>query len=138
MPAAGGEMADRLEDLSRDLQNVAAGAPMASDEFADDLLIFADVEEMLEATEVLARLVTDALTGMDLSAERSAQLAHALWVVMAAQELSESQMNATRDEFRLDLIATGASEAVADAVSAQLAITQQFVSTRSRRWYEVF
>ena len=138
MPETNPEAMDRLDDLGRDLQNVAAGDPAALSELSDDLAVFAESGEALEAAAELSRRVAEAIGDVELPVERAAQLANGLWVVMAGRELSEVPMEAVREELRLDLVTVGASEDAAAAVAAQVSTAQQAVSTRPRRWYELF
>ena len=138
MPETNSEVTNRLGDLGRDLQNVAAGDPAALGELSEDLGVFAESGEALDAAAELSHLVAEAIGDVELPGERAAQLANSLWVVMAGRELSEAQREAVREELRLDLVAVGASEDEAATVAAQVSDTQQAVSTRPRRWYEVF
>jgi hypothetical protein len=138
MPDATVQTMNRLDDLGRDLQNVAVGIPSAPGELSGDLSVFVEEPATVEAVETLADLVAEALVGVELSEERAAQLSNNLWIVVVAQELSETQMESVREELRLDLLSIGASDTATDAVAAQVSNTQELVLTRSRRWFEVF
>jgi hypothetical protein len=138
MPEATEEALNRTDDISRDLLSVAGGDPQAPMELAEDLSVFTIGEEGVAAAGELAAVVSVAVEGLDLAEERALQIANSLWLVVAARELSEGQMTAVRDGLRSDLVAAGADEVSAEAAAVEAGETQASVSTRPRRWYEIF
>jgi hypothetical protein len=140
LPLATEEASNRVTDISRDLLAVAAGSESAVADLVDDLIVFAfdENDETVTASTGLARSLVEALQGTQLSEEQSAQLAYNVWLVMVATEFSQNQMIQIRDELLADLLAVGAIMENTEAVAVQVNEVQQHVSTRSRRWYEVF
>ena len=140
LPLVTEEASNRVTDISRDLLAVAAGSESAVADLVDDLIVFAfdENDETVTASTGLARSLVEALQGTQLSEEQSAQLAYNVWLVMVATEFSQNQMIQIRDELLADLLAVGAIMENTEAVAVQVNEVQQHVSTRSRRWYEVF
>ncbi len=138
MPEATEEAMNRTFDISRDLLNVAGGDAQAPAEFAEALSVFALGEDGIIATRELAGAVGAAVAGLEITEEQSLQVANSLWLVVAGRELSEGQMTVVRESLRADLVAAGAAEASAEAAASEAGETQAAVSTRPRRWYEVF
>jgi hypothetical protein len=56
----------------------------------------------------------------------------------AAREMSERQVESLQNDMQALLISIGATESSAQAVAAQIAEVQKAVTSRQRRWYEVF
>jgi hypothetical protein len=135
-PEATGEVPNRLTDLQRDLQSVAAGEADGPKDLADDLAVFTDEPEAVNAARTLAGSVSVVITKRTLSAEAAKQLSSNLWKAVASRELSERQIDALKDDMRGTLTAMGVSQPDANAVADRVAQTQKTVASRSRRWYE--
>jgi hypothetical protein len=78
------------------------------------------------------------VSGLELPEQSAERLAHSLWTSIAAQELSERQIESLQTDMRLLLVSVGVTEASAEQVASQVGEVQQAVSARPRRWYEVF
>ena len=139
MPTPSQTAADDIYDLSRDLQNVAARNPDAPTELAQDIHEYADDKASAKpAVDELVRRTTSTLGGSMLSEQTARQLAHSLWMTVAARDLSERQIETLQNEVRTVLMSTGVSEENAQQVAAQVGEVQLAVTDRQRRWYEMF
>ena len=127
---------NRLHDLTRDLQNVAAGDAEGPKEFADDLAGFAEVPAGVSAARNLADGVTNTIRKRTASEDACKQMASILWKSVASRQLSERQVDGLKDDMRGVLTSIGVSQADANAVADRIGQTQNSVSVRTRRWYE--
>ncbi|HZM61499.1 MAG TPA: hypothetical protein VFB85_16935 [Vicinamibacterales bacterium] len=135
-PQDGGEVTNRLSDLQRDLQNVAAGDGEGAKDLADDLAVFAATPEGTAAARTLAGSVSVAVAKRSLNEDALKQLSSNLWKTVASRELSERQVDALKDDMRGTLTSIGVAQSDANAVADRVAQTQKAVSNRTRRWYE--
>ena len=138
LPTPQGEMPNRIGDISRDLRSVAGGDTQARQDLSDDLVAFVEADELHPALEQLARQTSDVISGRNLSEQQAQRLAHHLWTTVAARELSQRQVETLQNEVNALLVEIGAPEGSAQTVSAQVGEVQKLVSTRPRRWYEMF
>jgi hypothetical protein len=138
MPAPQGEMPNRIGDISRDLRSVAGGDTQARQDLSDDLVAFVEEDSVHPALEELARRTSELVSGKNLSEQQAQRLAHHLWTSVSARELSQRQVETLQNEVNALLVEIGAPEGNAQTVSAQVGEVQKLVSTRPRRWYEVF
>jgi hypothetical protein len=138
MPTPQGEMPNRIGDISRDLRSIAARDAQARTDLSDDLVAFVDESEPRPALQELSRRTADLVSGRNLSEQQAQRLAHHLWTSVVARELSQRQVETLQNEVNALLVEIGAPEASAQAVSAQVGEVQKLVSTKPRRWYEVF
>jgi hypothetical protein len=135
-PQDGGEVPNRLSDLQRDLQSVAAGDGEGAKDLADDLAVFAPTPEGMAAARTLAGSVSVAVAKHSLNEDALKQLSSNLWKTVASRELSERQVDALKDDMRGTLTSIGVAQSDANAVADRVAQTQKAVSNRTRRWYE--
>jgi hypothetical protein len=136
-----GDVPNRVSDLARDLGNVVAGHAEARQDFIDDLMVFVDTGERPEAIEPIKALgmqVMDAVAETKASEAAVVPLLEKLYVGITAQELSESQAKALGVDVQAAATQLGVADVKARALAAQVAIVQQAVTERHRRWYEVF
>ncbi len=138
LPAAEGEVPNRLADISRDLQSVASGQADATGDLTDDLRVFGDKPGAAAAIDELSRGVARALSGKTLAEDRAMQLSRHLWTTVAARQLSEKQVETLRNDVQSTLVAIGAAEPSARGVAAQAGEVQRQVADRNRRWYELY
>jgi hypothetical protein len=136
LPPATGDVPNRLHDLGRDLESVAAGEADGPKDLADDLEVFADEPEGVAAAKTLAGSVSVVIVKRSLNPEAINQLSTTLWKGVASRELSERQVDGLKDDLRGTLISIGVSQADANAVADRLGQTQKAVTHRTRRWYE--
>ena len=95
-----GDTPNRLHDLTRDLQNVAAGDAEAPKEFADDLAGFAEVPAGVSAARNLADGVTNTIRKRTASEDACKQMASILWKSVASRQISERQVDGLKDDMR--------------------------------------
>lgn len=138
MPQATGDVPNRLGDLSRDLLSVAGGEQQARQDFVDDLKVFARSPATAAAVEPFSQHFAEAVSGTKLTEQGAQQLAHSAWTVVAATELSSRQIDALEAEVKTNLVSAGVAADRATSVAADAKAVQQAISTRPRRWYELF
>jgi hypothetical protein len=140
VPALDDQTTNRISDLGRDLQAVARGESDAKKAFADDLAVFADEDEpeTLDAVRGFAVRLGDALVSAKLNDQSAEQIAQTSWKLVGATELSDRQVKGLQGELRSQLTSVGTPQDRADAVVAEMPTVQRAVTTRPRRWFEVF
>ena len=139
MPTPSEDVQAELDDVTRDLQNIALGRdPQARQDLADDLRKYSEAPSLDPAVDELSRRAATVLAGVDLAEDAAQQLAHSLWLSVAANELSERQMETLQNDVLSLLMAEGIAEESAQEVAAQIGEVQGAVAARPRRWYELF
>jgi hypothetical protein len=139
MPEATGEVPNRLADISRDLQAVARGDAQARQDLADDVTVFVDEEQdRRQAVGELSRRAADVVSGSRLTEQSAQRLAQQLWTAAAARELSQRQVETLQGEMHALLVEVGVPEDRAENVATQVGEVQRLVTSRPKRWYEVF
>jgi hypothetical protein len=136
LPAKADDVPNRLTDLTRDLESVATGDPQAAMDLADDLQVFAEEPEGVMATRALASTVSGMLAKRSLNEDALTRMATLLWTAAAAQNLSERQVDALKDDMRGLLISLGVSQPDANLAAGRVGDVQNAVTLRHRRWYE--
>ena len=129
-------MPNRLHDLQRDLLSVASGEADGPKDLADDLAVFAEEPEGVNAARTLAGSVSVVIVKRPLNDDAVKQLSSNLWKAVASRELSERQVDALKDDMRGTLTAIGVPQPDANAVADRVGQTQKAVALRTRRWYE--
>ena len=140
-PAEDRELPNRIDDLNRDLGNIAAGHVEAKQDFTDDLLVFVNLEakpDAKPAVEELARQVAEAIPKAPLAEDRGRQLCRQMWLTVASREFSDKQLETLRGNVQSALVGVGVGEPRARGIAAQVGEVQKQVTYRSRRWYELY
>ena len=138
MPAAEGEVPNRLVDISRDLMSVSRGDKQAHQDLAGDLRVFVNKQEAVPAANELARRTAEVVDGKTLNDQNAERLAHHLWTAAAAHEMSQRQVESLQNDLHALLVSVGVPEDNALNVASQAGEVQKLVTTRERRWYEFF
>lgn len=139
MPAATGEIPNRLHDISRDLQSIAGGEAQAREDLNEDVTVFVDAKaDAHPALEALSKQTADVVAGKKLSDQDAARIAHNLWTSATAKEISQKQVEALQNDMQAVLVSIGVTEEHAQNVAAQVGEVQKLVTNRPRRWYEFF
>jgi hypothetical protein len=139
IPMPRGEDQNRIDDLSRNLENIARGDPDGPRDLADDLLTMtSDGEEPQRLVAELAQRTVPLVAGRSLSEDASQALGRQLWMTVAARELSERQIEQLQTEVRGTLTALGGTEAQVEPVVTLVGEVQRAVTLRPRRWYQLF
>ncbi len=141
MPMPTAEDANRLDDLRRDLGDVVGGNAEGRKNFSDDLLVFVDREKQPDAVPAineLARQIADAAAATQLKEANAPPLLRQVWTAVAARELSEKQVTQLQAEIKTTLTGLSVAEPSAQAIVNQVGTVQKAVTSRQRRWYEVF
>ena len=135
MPQPNGEQENKIVDLGRDLQNVSRGDATAVGELRDDLGGLSSVVVPTDRVGALSSALANALRGKMLADDMSARLARPLFIALAADGLSERQVEALRQDLKAMLteaqVASPEAQAVADAVRD----VQQDIGTNEKRWW---
>ena len=138
MPTPDEEQVDRIEDLSRDLQNLASGNADAPKELGDDLTIISRMPVPEPRVQELVQALQASLRGKMLSDEAARRLAESMFLVMSARQLSDRQIENLQTEITNQVKALGADEAAATQVATVAGTLQGEVRTSHRRWYQWF
>jgi hypothetical protein len=138
VPQEQGEVPGRLDDLTRDLLSVAAHVPQARQEFVDDIQSFADNGVNAHAANTFGTRLADAVEQAKLSETSARQLARTSWIAVSATELSDRQVASTREDLKAQLLSAGVSPERSEAAAVEVTSLQKVVSSRPRRWYELF
>jgi hypothetical protein len=141
MPTPTAEDANRLDDLRRDLGDVVGGNAEGRQNFADDLMVFVDADQKPDAVAAvneLARQVADAASAAQLKEANTPPLLRQVWTAVAARELSEKQVTQLQADVKTTLTGLGVAEPSAQSIANQVGTVQKAVTSRQRRWYEVF
>jgi len=141
LPMPSGEDANRLDDLRRDLGDVVAGNAEGRKNFADDLMVFADLDKSPDAVVAindLASQISDAATAAQIKEPAAPPLLRQVWTAVAARDLSEKQVTQLQADIKTTLAGLGVAEPSAQGIVNQIGTVQKAVTDRQRRWYEVF
>ena len=139
MPEPGGEVPNRLADISRDLQAVARGDAQARQDLAEDVVVFVESDgEARMAVNELSRRTAEVVSGSRLSEQSAQRLAQQLWTAAAARELSQRQVETLQGEMHALLVEIGVPEDRAENVATQAGEAQRLLTGRVKRWYEMF
>jgi len=139
VPTPSQNIQSELQDVRHDLQNIASGRdPQAPKDFADDLGKYVDRPTAQPVADELSRRTASVLAGSKLTEQVAQQLAHDLWLSVAAREMSERQVEALQNDVQSLLMSIGIVEENAQQVAAQVGAVQSAVTDRPRRWYELF
>jgi hypothetical protein len=132
----GSDTSNRLHDLTRDLQSVAAGEAEAPKDLADDLAVFAEQPAGVSAARNLADGLSNTIRKRTASEDACKQMASILWKSVASRQLSERQIDGLKDDMRGVLTSIGVAQPEANSVADRIGQTQKAVTVRTRRWYE--
>jgi len=139
LPTPNQNVQDDLSDISKDLTYVATGYdPSASTDLAYDLRKYVTQESAAPAVEELSRRAATVVANTKLPEQTAQRLAHNLWLTVAAQEMSERQVEALQNDTQSLLMSIGVQDTQAEQVAAQVGEVQRVSTRRVRRWYEWF
>ena len=137
MPIPVDDQPNRVEDIGRDLKNVASGQPEAESELLSDVLTLDHEEPALPLAQEVVRELVSALRGTQLGDAESQQLARALFVASAGRDLSRRQIGRVAEDVTAALVKAGAAEAAAERASAAVRALAASVTRNQKRWYHV-
>jgi|SRR5688572_22345913 len=135
LPAPQGDQANRVDDISRDLQNVARNDSNAPAELLDDLTYLESVPRPPERLKAMADALSAALRGSKLPDAEAKRVATLVFQMVAARELSEAQIAQLGSELRDGLVKAGAMPEAAQRVSSAGAALAGEVTENKKRWY---
>lgn len=138
VPTPNAIVQEELQDVARDLENLRGSNPTAPEELAHDLRKYVIRPSAVPAVDELSRRTSRVLPNTKLTEQTAQQLAHNLWVTVAARELSERQVESLQNDVQSLLMSVGVAEPNAQQVAAQVGDVQRAVGDRPRRWYELF
>jgi hypothetical protein len=135
MPTPQGDQPGRIEDISRDLQNVAGKDPQAPAELLDDLTNLDPAPRPAERLKELSQTLSDALADKPLPDAEAKRLAEVLFSAIAVRDLSETQIDEVGTSLREQLIKVGAQAAAADRAKTAAVALASDVTRNRKRWY---
>ena len=139
VPTPDAVVQEELGDVARDLQSIAAARdPEAPKNLADDLRKYAQRPSAVPSVDELSRRTAGVLTGSQLTEQAAQRLTHVLWLSVAARDISERQIESLQNDTQSLLVSVGIAEDRAEQVAVQVGEVQRAVTSRPRRWYELF
>ena len=138
VPRAEGETPNRIHDITRDLMATAGGDRQAAADLGDDMGAFVDSMPANEAVRDMSAKVAEAIAGKKVTEEAATQLARQMWTAAAAREFNPDQVEALQNEMKTTLTSVGATEPAITAATTEIEELQKVVTTRQKRWYEIF
>ena len=138
VPVPAGEQPNKIEDVGRDLQNVATGAPDAEADLREDLASLDSTPRPAELVDELAAALAAALAGTDPEVAEAEAVAQALFVVLTARDLSGAQVDEEAAGLGAALVAAGGDPMAADRAAAVAIALQAEITLNPRRWYHLF
>lgn len=136
MPKQTGDVPERLMDIGRDIDRVAAGSAESVVELTDDLTSFSDEPEVITAVRALSSTLCPMLVNRSLNADTRSRLTTLLWTTVVARDFSERQIDRLKNDMRELLMSIGVSQLDANLVAGWVENVQKAVTLRTRRWYE--
>lgn len=135
VPAPHGDQVNRIEDLSRDLQNLARQDADAPAELLDDLINLEPVPRPEDQLKALADALAAALAGATLPDADAREISTLVFQLVAAREMSESQIEQVSSDLRDLLVKAGAMPEPAERAAAAAADLAGEVTKNRKRWY---
>jgi len=135
LPEPTGEQPNKIDDISRDLQNLASGDANARVELSEDLMALDPATRPPEQVNALLEGLSGALAGTDPAQAETDKMANLLFVAASARELSGSQIERVVTDLRETLVSVGADPAAADRASAAAGDLANAMTRNRKRWY---
>ena len=135
LPAPQGDQTNRIQDISRDLQNLAAKDANAPSELYDDLTYLEATPRPEPPLRELSQALASALGGTKLSDEDANTIANHLFVAVSGRDLSEAQVQKVGDDLRASLVEVGANPQAAERAAVATTALAGEVSENKKRWY---
>ena len=135
IPAPQGEQVNKADDISRDLEAVAAAQQGAANDLRDDLGNLSGEPPPDHLVDELANRLNQALAGTALSETAAKGIAEKLFVAATARDLSERQQAMLRTEMSTALTSAGVPQAKADAVTDVVGEIQVAIGENRKRWW---
>lgn len=134
-PVPQGDQQNRIEDVSRDLMNVARKDPNGPAELLDDLTNLENTPRPPERLQALAKSLSDALGGTDLPDAEAKRLADLLFVARLPGNLNATQIEQVGTDVQETLITVGVGPEPAARVSAAAIALGKEGAANQKRWY---
>ncbi len=135
IPVPEGEQSNRIDDISRDLQNVANKDTNAPAELLDDLTYLEPVPRPPARLKELADALAAALGGVRLPDAEARQIATLVFQLVAARDMSDAQIEQVATELRDLLVKVGAMAEPAERAAAAASALATEISQNQKRWY---
>lgn len=135
VPTPQGDQDNRIEDISRDLQNLTRQDADAPAELLDDLTNLEPVPRPQEQLKALADALAAALAGATLPDAEAGELATLVFQLVAARDMNETQIEQVAADLRAQLVRAGAMPEPADRAAAAAADLAGEVTKNKKRWY---
>jgi hypothetical protein len=135
MPVPAGEQPNKVEDISRDLQNLTSGDANAPIELSDDLSSLDPLQRPAASITAISKDLGAALGGKTLSDADAKRIATLLFVALSARELSDAQIEQVGADLQTTLVAVGAETQAAARVSTAAKSLASEITRNQKRWY---
>lgn len=135
VPEPQGDQNNRIEDISRDLQNLTRQDADAPAELLDDLTNLEPVARPQEQLKAVADALAAALAGATLSDEEAHQIATLVFQLVAVRDMSEAQIEQVAADLRDQLVKAGAMPEAADRAADAASALATEVTRNKKRWY---
>jgi hypothetical protein len=132
-----GEQINKADDISRDLQGVAAAEQGAAKDLRDDLGNLSGEPPPDHLVGELANRLNQALSGTTLSEAAAKAIAEKLFVASTARDLSERQQAMLRTEVTTVLTSAGVPQAKAEPVADVVDEIQTAIGENRKRWWHL-
>lgn len=136
IPVPKGDQPNRVDDISRDLMNVARKDANAPSELLDDLTNLEAAPRPPERIKALAQSLVDAVTGRTLPDAEAKRVANLVFVAVAAGDLNAAQIEKVGTDLRDTLVKVGAPTDAADRVSGAAVALASEATANKKRWYQ--
>jgi hypothetical protein len=138
MPVPVGEQQNKVQDLGRDLQNIADRQPDAEKDFLEDVLALDAKPRPEPVVRELTSSLSSALAGKALEESKAQGIANAIFIIAVGHEASQRQIKLNGGALRESLLSAGVDTAAADKVMAAADNLSNTVTENRKRWYHVF
>jgi hypothetical protein len=138
LPMPVDDQPNKVGDVARDLQNVAAGVEGSPGELREDLGGFDAVPRPTALVDGLSAALVGALDGTEPTVGQAEELARLAFLTTTALELSETQIAQLAVDLNAAAVAAGADAENADRLAAAATELQSAITLNPRRWYHLF
>ena len=135
MPEPQGEQNNRIDDISRDLQNLANSDANAPAELLDDLTYLEPVPRPPARLKELADSLAAALRGAKLPDTEARQMATLVFQLVAVRDMSEAQIAQLSSNLRDALVKAGGQAEPAERAAAAGSALAAEITQNKKRWY---
>lgn len=138
MPVPDSEQVNKVEDIGRDLQNIANGDQAAPMDLIGDLKALGGTEPPDDEVRALTAALSTALAGRALPDAQAQGLAAELFVASTGRRLSRRQITRIDARLREILTGLGVPDAAVEGVATSATALATAITENRPRWYQLF